>query len=232
MPSLFTQIFPEGRRAVWLPMTADGDTQFNLLALTPKDANSVLGLLLRNSARRLAANVTNEFAGLAAGQALTAVARVAPTPPIANLQAAAGRAIPALAGFEATTTAVTADSQAAGTGKDAGGATFTIRDRLADIVGNAAAFVPDYTRYFNSDALAAFRDALAPLTGIATDRRAVLTGEIIDCASHRTTRVTSLASAGSPRCGRTGAARRSAPQSGARHPAPVVTAGRGVSVDS
>ncbi len=196
MPSLFTQIFPKGAAQLWLPMTADGDTQFNLLAPAPKDANSVLGLLLRNSARRLAANVTNEFAGLAAGQALTAVARVAPTPPIANLQAAAGRAIPALAGFEATTTAVTADSQAAGTGKDAGGATFTIRDRLADIVGNAAAFVPDYARYFNSDALAAFRDALAPLTGIATDRRAVLTGEIIDCASHRYDAwVTSLASA-------------------------------------
>ena len=46
-------------------------------------------------------------------------------------------------------------------------------------------YVPDYTRYFNSDALAAFRDAVGSLSAISTDRRATLTGEIIDCASHR-----------------------------------------------
>jgi hypothetical protein len=196
MPSVFTQIFAKSAVQLWLPMTADGDTQFNLLAPAPKDATSVLGLLLRNSALRLAAGATNEFAGLAAGQQVAAVARTAPTPPIANLPAAAGRAIPVLAGFDAATTIVTPDSQAAGPGKDASGATFTIRDRLAAIAGNAAAFKPDYGRYFNSDALAAFCDALAPLAGISTDRRAVLTGEIIDCASHRYDAwVTSLASA-------------------------------------
>ena len=56
--------------------------------------------------------------------------------------------------------------------------------------------MPDYGRYFNSDALAAFRDALSAIAGISTDRRAVLTGEIIDCASHRYDAwVTSLATA-------------------------------------
>jgi hypothetical protein len=52
-------------------------------------------------------------------------------------------------------------------------------------VGDAVTYVPDYTRYFNSDALAAFRDAVGSLSAISTDRRATLTGEIIDCASHR-----------------------------------------------
>ena len=196
MPSVFTQLFPKNAADLWLPMAADGDTAFDVLAPAPKDANSVLGLLLRNSALRIAADATNEFAGLGAGQLVTAVARAAWTPPIANLSAAAGRAIPALSGFTAATSIATPQSTAAGPGKDASGAAFTIHDRLVDIVGDPAKYVPDYTRYFNSDALAAFRDALAPLAGISTDRRAVLAGEIIDCASHRYDAwVTSLASA-------------------------------------
>jgi hypothetical protein len=195
-PSVFTQLFPKTAADLWLPMAADGDPAFNMLAPAPKDANSVLGLLLRNSALRVAADATNEFAGLGAGLSVSQVARTTSALPIANLPAAAGRAIPVLSGFAAEATIVTPASQAAGPGKDASGATFTIRDRLADIVSDAATFSPDYTRYFNSDALAAFRDAIAPLAGISTDRRAVLAGEIIDCASHRYDAwVTSLATA-------------------------------------
>ncbi|MEO7190179.1 MAG: hypothetical protein ABI051_03915 [Vicinamibacterales bacterium] len=185
MPSVFTQLFPKGAAHLWLPMAADDDTHFDILAPAPKDANSVLGLLLRNSALRIAANATHEFAGLAAGQPAAEVAHAMRTMPIANLPAAAGRAIPVLSGFAAATTIATPQSQALGTGKDASGTAFTIRDRLADIVGNATAFAPDYGRYFNSDALAAFRDALKSLDGLSTDRRAVLAGEILDCASHR-----------------------------------------------
>ena len=196
MPAVFTQLFPKTAADLWLPMAADGDTAFNILAPAPKDANSVLGLLLRNSALRVAADATNEFAGLGAGLSVGQIARTTRALPIANLPAAAGRAVPVLSGFAAATTIVTPAAQAAGPGKDASGATFTIRDRLTDIVGDAATFSPDYTRYFNSDALAAFRDAVAPLAGISTDRRAVLAGEIIDCASHRYDAwVTSLATA-------------------------------------
>ena len=75
MPSVFTQLYPKNAADLWLPMSADGDTVFNILAPAPKDANSVLGLLLRNSALRIAANATNEFAGLAAGQLVAQVAR-------------------------------------------------------------------------------------------------------------------------------------------------------------
>jgi hypothetical protein len=195
-PSVFTQLYPRNAADLWLPMSADHDTEFNILAPAPKDANSVLGLLLRNSALRIAANATNEFAGLGSGQLVLQVARTTPALPIANLPAAAGRAAGVLSGFTAETTVVTPASQAAGPGKDVTGTTFTINDRLADIVGNPVKFVPDYGRYFNSDALAAFRDALSAITGISTDRRAVLTGAIIDCASHRYDAwVTSLATA-------------------------------------
>ena len=184
-PAVFTQLYPRNAADLWLPMAADHDTEFNILSPAPKDANSVLGLLLRNSAVRIAANATNEFAGIGTGRVVLQVARMTSTTSIANLPAAAGHATAALTGFTAEATAVTPQSQAAGPGKDVTGATFTIKDRLADIVANPAKFVADYTRYFNSDALAAFRDALSAIAGISTDRRAVLTGEIIDCASHR-----------------------------------------------
>jgi hypothetical protein len=184
-PSVFTQLYPRDAADLWLPMSAEHDTEFAILSPAPKDANSVLGLLLRNSALRIAANATNEFGGLATGQNVAEVARTAKALPIANLPAAAGHAKGVLSGFTAETTVMTPESQAAGPGKDVTGATFTIKDRLADIVANAVKFAPDYGRYFNSDALAAFRDALSAIAGISTDRRAVLTGEIIDCASHR-----------------------------------------------
>jgi hypothetical protein len=196
MPAVLTYLFPKSAANLWLSMAADGDTAFNVLAPAPKDATSVLGLLLRNSALRIAADTTNEFAGLPAGRLDTEVARAPWVPPVANLPAAAGSAAPTVSGFAAATTIATPQSTASGLGKDVSGATFTIRDRLADIVGDPAKYAPDYGRYFNSDALAAFRDALASLAGISTDRRAVLAGEILDCAAYRYDAwVTSLATA-------------------------------------
>ncbi len=51
---------------------------------------------------------------------------------------------PFFPGSPPTTTVATPAAQAAGPGKDASGAAFTIRDRLADIVGDAVTYVPDY----------------------------------------------------------------------------------------
>jgi len=142
-PSVFTQLYPRNAADLWLPMSADHDTELDILSPAPKNANSVLGLLLRNSALRIAANATNEFAGLATGQLVTLVARATPALPIANLPAAAGRARGDLSGFTAETTIVTPESQAAGPGKDVTGAAFTIKDRLADIVGKPVPVVPN-----------------------------------------------------------------------------------------
>ena len=114
---------------LWLPMAADGDTDFNILAPAPKDAKSVLGLLLRNSALRVAADATNEFAGLGAGLPAGQVARETMNLPIANLQAAAGIAIPVLSGFAAEASVVTPQSQAAAAGKDASGAHWLAAER-------------------------------------------------------------------------------------------------------
>jgi hypothetical protein len=194
-PSVFTQAYPRDRADLWLPMAADNDTAFDLQAPAPQAATSVLGLLLRNAALRLAAGAIHEFSGLASGVQASAVARAAPAASIANLPAVAGLARSTLAGFSADATESTAATQAAGPGKDVDGSSFTIADRLADIFAHPLQFPADPVRYFDSDALAAFRDALAAIAGIATERRAVLTGEILDCASHRYDGwVTSLAS--------------------------------------
>ena len=182
MPSVVYQLNDKAAADLWLPMTADGDTLFDVLAPSPKDATSVLGLLLRNSALRIAADATNEFIGLDHNLVVDVVARQSAAVTIANLPAAAGLATTPQPGFTAETTVQ--DDQTA-TGKDVDGTSFTVGDRLADIINHPASFTADLTRYFNSDALAAFRDSLEPLAGIATARRAVLTGEIIDCASHR-----------------------------------------------
>src|SRR5262249_56034966 len=95
-PSVFAQLYPRNAADLWLPMSADHDTEFDILSPAPRDANSVLGLLLRNSALRIAANATNEFAGLNTGQLVVQVARAAPVLPTANLPAPAAAATAAL----------------------------------------------------------------------------------------------------------------------------------------
>ena len=184
-PMVFTQLYPADRAELWLPMSADQDTTFNILSPSPAQANSVLGLLLRNAALKVAANASHEFAGLNAGGSASVVARTAPAATVSNLSSAAGRATVTLAGFTTAATDSTQQALAAGTGKDVDGTTFTIQGRLTDMVANPLKFAPNDSRYFDSDAMAAFRDALPAIGGIATERRAVLTGEIIDCASHR-----------------------------------------------
>ena len=213
-PSVFTQAYPRDRADLWLPMAADNDTTFNLQAPAPQAATSVLGLLLRNAALRLAAGANHEVLGSGSRRAgECGRARRASRRLIANLPAAAGLASTTLAGFSADATESTAATQAAGPGKDVDGSSFRIQDRLADILANPLKFPADQGRYFDSDALAAFRDAVAAIAGIATERRAVLTGEILDCASHRYDAwVTSPQARAWPRCARSkSAATRSVP---------------------
>ncbi len=172
--SVLAQSYAKETATLWLPMSAEGDTTFDLLAPAPNDANSVLGLLLRNAAHGLVANATNEFGELAAGHAATAIARVAPAHPVVETHV---QRVPTR-------------------GKDANGATFSIDERLGSIATGARTHAVDLTRYFNSDALADFRDALAAIGAIPPARRATLAGEILDCASHRYDAwVTSLATA-------------------------------------
>ncbi len=93
------------------------------------------------------------------------VARQSAAVTIANLPAAAGLATTSQPGFTAETSGAGAIRPLASAGKDVDGTSFTVGDRLADIINHPASFPADLTRYFNSDALAAFRDSLEPLAG-------------------------------------------------------------------
>ena len=186
-PSVFTQLYPRSAADLWLPMSADHDTAFDILSPSPKDANSVLGLLLRNSALRIAANATNEFAGLARGQRRRpGRAERARRRRSRTCRPRPDSATAVASGFTADATETTPAGAGGWTGQ--GRRRHNLHDQGPACRHHRrcrSKFPADYTRYFDSDALAAFRDALAAIAGIATDRRAVLTGEILDCASHR-----------------------------------------------
>ncbi len=205
IPYVLTQMFLLDPVDLWLPMSVDGDTRFALLDPDAKEAPSVLGLLLRNSALRVAADATDEFHGINAGLPAEQAGRSAYIPTPAGLAAAAARppaSTPAPRFEERLNTSASTifsatpsiAALAAGHGKDASGQTFVIKDRLEQIVDGKVA--PDLGRYFTSDALAALSAAIGAIGAIPFDRRAVFTGDILDTSSHRYDAwVTSLATA-------------------------------------
>ena len=119
IPMVLRQLFLIDPVDLWLPMSADGDTSFPLLDPDAEEAQSVLGLLLRNSALRVAADATDEFSGIHAGLSAERVGRTAYIPTPVN---------PAIS----VTSSIAA--MTAGPGKDASGQTFVIKDRLQQIV--------------------------------------------------------------------------------------------------
>jgi hypothetical protein len=146
MPSVVRQLNDKAAANLWLPMAAGGDTVFDILAPAPKEATSVLGLLLRNSALRIAADATNEFTGLASGLAAEVVARQSAGVTVANLPAAAGLATASQPGFTAEQVVQNDQAKRASAGKDVDGASFTVGDRLADIINHPASFPADGIR--------------------------------------------------------------------------------------
>jgi hypothetical protein len=203
IPYVLTQMFLLDPVDLWLPMSVDGDTSFPLLDPDAKEAPSVLGLLLRNSALRVAADATDEFSGINAGLSAEQAGRSAYIPTPAGLAAPPPPAPPPAPRIEerVNTSAITVFSAtpsiaalAAGQGKDASGHTFVIKDKLEQIVDGKVA--PDFATYFTSDALAALSAAINAIGNIPTDRRAVFTGDILDTSSHRYDAwVTSIATA-------------------------------------
>jgi hypothetical protein len=199
IPMVLRQLFLLDPVDLWLPMSADGDTTFPLLDPDAEEAQSVLGLLLRNSALRVAADATDEFSGIDAGLSASQVGRTAYIPTPAGFEAAPVAPRPMHAptpplgpriAERLNTSAFTAFSAtpsiaalAAGQGKDASGQTFVIKDKLQQIVDGTVA--ADLGRYFTSDALAALSTAIGTIGGIPTDRRGVFTGDILDTSSHR-----------------------------------------------
>ena len=180
LPAVVSQLFAKDPVDLWMPMSDDSDLDFLLVAPKPKEATSVLGLLLRNAALQMSTNLADEFlapitdldfAGLAAA--------IQPSLELPGLAEVAVSATP-----EITVSAMTTLSAKLSTRiLDADGVERTVEERVADTI--EVHRVADLLKYKHADAFRTFRDAHADLAAIPSERRARLAGEVLDCASHR-----------------------------------------------
>ncbi len=183
MPAVISQLFTKGPADLWMAMSVDGDVDFSLLDPQPKDATSVLGLLLRNAALQVTSSAADEYrAGMEANADVDVLGYAGRSRFVAAIDSAAGLAVSTTTSF-LSGPATTFSEVVALQGRDTNGQQFQISDKLNELVDAQA--VADVARYFNSDAVVAFNAARGDLRAIPTDRRARLTGEALDCASHR-----------------------------------------------
>lgn len=187
-PIVASQFFAKDAPNLWLPMaTSDSaDTTFSLRGADPTTATSVLGLLLRDTALRLRVAIGSGILGgidvtTIEASGLSVLARSMPPAESLTLPASIGQAVsfnPALTTTPRPAFSALADQVV--TRPD--GSSLTIAAVVDSIIERHPIRIE---RYNPADALAGFRDALAELEAIPASRRARLTGEALDCASHR-----------------------------------------------
>ena len=181
LPTVVSQLFTKDAVDLWMPMSNDTDLDFPLVAPSPKDATSILGLLLRNAALQVTSNVADQLITPVADAELVGLAAaVTPAFHLTRLSEVAVSASP-----EVTLQAVpTLQDKLAIRTRDGAGVELTVRDRIGDLLGLAPS-VQDLARYRHTEAFATYRNAHADLAAIPSERRARLAGEVLDCASHR-----------------------------------------------
>lgn len=180
LPYVLLNLYREDPARLGMPMSVEGDTQVNILDPRPKEAGSVLGLLLRNAALQVTSAAVEEYrpgGGTLIDPEL--IGRVEMRTPLIALTAAAGQMVsanPLVDTRELPTRAERLDAVL----EDG----ITMRERLDQQI-SAAGIRPDLDRYLFSDAMRAFADALGELGRISVERRARLVGEVLDTCSHR-----------------------------------------------
>lgn len=204
LPDVLRSLFKPEAARVWLPMAHESDLDFSVFDPQPKQAKSVLGLLLRNAALGVVAAAAEEYRGgmeppLEPQLIGYQTARI----PRVTLDAVAGEAVgtdPDVSVEPRLKVAGLLERQGIGPDGAQGAIGEALRARLVD---NAF----DLGRYLFSDAMVAFNRAVEALSTISVADRARLVGEVLDATSHRYDAwVTSLATR------RLGAMRRESPQ--------------------
>ena len=190
LPTVVSQLFAKDPVDLWMPMSDDSDLDFLLVAPKPKEATSVLGLLLRNAALQMSTNLANEFlapiqdldlAGLAAA--------IQPSLELPGLAELAVSATPEITVAPMTTLSAKLSARTL----DTDGVERSVEERVAETIDVNR--VADLIEYNHADAFRTYRGAHDDLAAIPSERRARLAGEVLDCASHRYDAwVTSLAS--------------------------------------
>ncbi|MFD4959592.1 hypothetical protein [Microbacterium sp. NPDC058389] len=185
-PMVLRQLWGK-RTSLRLPMSAEGDTTFTPRTPDPKQATSVLGLLLRNAARQLLDDAADDLIDphvIGGGPELTV-----------EFENASPRrtVLPGLDGIAVSTNSListtpsTPFSAKLETSIDVAGASLTVGEALDLVIESpfdaaAAAVLENFAvpRVLR-DLLSAI-DEIAPLT---VEERARLTGQALDAASHR-----------------------------------------------
>lgn len=183
LPYALRNLYRKDPARLWLPMSADGDLDFNVFDPQPKQATSVLGLLLRNAALQVTSAAADEWrAGMAAPGDNPLVGRHVEIEPNFTVTAAAGLAVSTNSQFAVEPRLSMADKLGATVIGPAGRA--TVAEQLNNVIHDAA-LTPNLDRYLFSDAVRAFMDAVSELERIPTEARGRLVGEALDVSSHR-----------------------------------------------
>ncbi|PVG80872.1 hypothetical protein DDE18_21050 [Nocardioides gansuensis] len=180
LPSVVSTMF---RDAVdlWLPPATDDDLDFLLADPDPKEATSILGLLLRNAALQVTNNLADEFLEPHLDAEVKGyAARQVPSLFLTTPDELAVSATPEVRVGEAVTLA---DKLATRVPEgDRAGA--TVAESIAAILGDASP-IDVLDDYRHIEALRTYAGAHQDLAAMPTERRARLMGEVLDCASHR-----------------------------------------------
>ncbi len=180
LPMFATQRFARDPVDLWLPLADEHDLDFFLVAPNPKEATSVLGLLLRNAALQLSDNLADQLLHpLGDGALLGLAAARTPTLGLDRLTEVAVSTTPevTVGGMQPLSAKLSARVP------DAAGAEVSVQDRIAaDVVVGAQV---DVARYHHLDAFRTYAGAHRDLGAIPVERRARLAAEVLDCASHR-----------------------------------------------
>ncbi len=183
LPLFATQNFAKDPVDLWLPMTDEHDLDFLLVAPEPKQATSILGLLLRNAALQMSANLADQLVHPLPDGVLEMSVTPAPTFDLSAVAALSELAVSATPEVSVVGVAPLSEKLSARVLGDAG-TEVSVADRVAELI-EAPQPVGDLGRYRHLDAFRTFRSAHADLAAIPVERRARLAGEVLDCASHR-----------------------------------------------
>jgi hypothetical protein len=180
VPMVSLQLFAPGTVDLWLPMSDEHDLEFSLVAPDPKQATSVLGLLLRNACLQMSEDIADQL--ITPVDDLQVQGLLSQPKHVFELAQLGGVAVSATADVAVQDSAPLSDKLRQVVRNDAG-AQVTVQDAIRGVLDEPVAAALD--RYWHLDAFRSFRDAHPELAAIPPERRARLAGEVLDCASHR-----------------------------------------------
>jgi hypothetical protein len=182
IPMAARNYFAEATAPLRLPMAVDGDTDFDVRDPKPKDATSILGLLLRNAAVQVVDTAVNEQ--LAGSRVVDEVALARPlTASFTTLSSAAISPNTEIS----VSVPMTAVQKLAHTVTLDDGTTGSVADWVGQLVGDVDLIRRpiDLGAYRARDAVRAFSASLGDIAALPVEQRALTAGQVIDSASHR-----------------------------------------------